>query len=62
MNYFSKEELIKFEKDGYVIVRNLFSESELLVAEKTIKEFSEKNIETTNIIKQITDPFNETNL
>ena len=27
-----------------------------------IGEFSEKNIETTNIIKQITDPFNETNL
>ena len=27
-----------------------------------IGEFSEKNIETTDIIKQITDPFNETNL
>ena len=39
MKYFSKEELNKFEKDGYLIVRNLFSESELLQAEKTIKDF-----------------------
>ena len=60
MNYFSKEELIKFEKDGYVIVRNLFSESELLEAEKTIKEFSEKKIEGWEIGKEMA--YYETNL
>ena len=53
MSYLSKEELIRFEKDGYLIIRNLFSESELLEAEKTIEEFSNKKIEDWEIGKEM---------
>ena len=60
MNYLSKEELSKFEKDGYLIIRDLFSEEELLQAEKTIEEFSEKKIEDWEIGKEMA--YYETNL
>ena len=60
MNYLSKEELSKFEKDGYLIIHDLFSEEELLQAEKTIEEFSEKKIEDWEIGKEMA--YYETNL
>ena len=51
---------MKFKKDGYLIVRNLFSENELQEAEKTINEFSEKKIEDWEIGKEMA--YYETNL
>ena len=53
MNYLSKEELSKFKKDGYLIIHNIFSEDELLQAEKTIEGFSEKKIEDWEIGKEM---------
>ena len=60
MSYLSNEELIKFEKDGYLIIHNLFSENELLEAEKTIEEFSNKKTEDWEIGKEMA--YYETNL
>tara|TARA_Y100001949_G_scaffold175262_1_gene184672 strand:+ start:406 stop:1194 length:789 start_codon:yes stop_codon:yes gene_type:complete len=60
VSYLSKDDLINFEKDGYLIKRNLFSESELLDAEKTIEELSSRKIEDWEIGKEMA--YYETNL
>jgi len=60
MKYLTKAELEKFDKDGYLIIKGLFSENELHDAENRINEFAKKKPEDWEQGKEMA--YYETNL
>lgn len=60
MKYLTKENLEKFERDGYLIVKGLFDEKELSDVDKILDEFAKKKPEEWKVDREMA--YYETNL